>query len=233
MALAMASGAADRASAVPTSFSGMMNNLAASAQFDVSGNNLIVTLRNTSTSDVMVPADILTALFFDINGPTVGLVPISALLPMGTTVLFPPVMPHPSNVGGEWAFQTGLVGAPEGAQYGIGSAGFDLFGPGDRFDKSQNLQGPTSPNGMEYGITSPADDPGTGNAAVKGPNAFIQSEVVFTFGGLPDGFDPALLIKNVVFQYGTSLDEPHFPEPSTLLLALLAVPLVARRRRTR
>ena len=215
--------------ATPVTFNALSGNLAASATFDTSGNDLIVTLTNTSPDDVLVPADILTALFFDITN-AVALSKSSAALAPGSIVLFGGTDPL-NVVGGEWAYRTGLVGAPHSSSYGIGSAGFGLFGDADRFPGS-NLQGPNAPNGLQYGITSMGDDPGTGNGPVTGPNALIQNSVIFTFGGLPAGFDPSSSISNVSFQYGTSLAEPNIetPEPRTFLLLVMGLALTIHRR---
>lgn len=199
------------------SFTASGGNLAASAAFVIDeGGNLQVTLTNTSAFDVLVPADVLTAVFFDING--VGpLTPVSALLD-GSTVWFGP--DGGGNVGGEWAYASGLLGAPHGATEGISSSGLGLFGAANF--NGANLQDPAALDGLQYGITSAGDNPLTGNKAVTAPgkNALIHNSVVFTLGGLPSGFDPSASVTNVSFQYGTSLTEPNLrvPEPGTLML---------------
>ena len=226
------------ASATSITFTGSSGSLAASAIFDVSGTTLKVTLNNTSSADVLVPADVLTAVFFTIAGnPTLS--KTSAFLSAGSTVLFP--TPSGSgaslcvagaaacagpNVGGEWAYKSGL--SQYGANEGISSSGFSgatSFGAGDRFPGS-NLQNPVAPDGIQYGITSTGDNPTTGNAAVTGKNGLIQHAVDFTLGGFTGSLSD---ISNVTFQYGTALTEPHFggnctsgcnpvPEPASLLL---------------
>jgi hypothetical protein len=191
--------------------------LSATAIFDDAGNDLKVTLTNISGNDVLNPSQVLTAVFFDIaSNPT--LTPLSALLASGSTVLFG----YPSNggdVGGEWAYASGLSGAPNGATQGISSAGFGLFG-GANFG-TVNLYGPTSVNGLGYGITSAGDDTltpihPTPPGPVTGAIPLIQKSVVFTLTGFTGDVGA---ISNVVFQYGTALTEPHItPEPSTMLL---------------
>ena len=214
-------------------FTGTSGQMAAQATFDVVGGNLQITLANISLFDVTAPtqgAAVLTAVFFDLS-PTTTLTPISALLPVGSTVLFGST--GGGNVGGEWAYEGGLVGAPGNTGLGVSSSGLGLFGQ-PNFN-GPNLQPPSAVDGLQYGITSAGDDPFTGNAAVTGNNALIKHAVVFTLSG-----DPAFttiedyIISNVSFQYGTDLSEPNVPansvpEPSTLALVVLAGAVLARR----
>ena len=216
------------AHAVPFTVTGSSGHRAASATFDTSGTHLIVTLTNTSTEDVLVPVDVLTAVFFTLAGdPT--LTTVSAVLKPGSAVLFDPA-PAGDIVGGEWGYVDGLAGAPGGADEGLSSSGYGLFSsatfPGP------NLDGPAALAGLQYGITSAGDHPTTGNAAVTdGGFPLIQHAVVFTLSGLLSGFDPSAwnAITDVSFQYGTSLREPNVPgggpsggapvpEPSSVLL---------------
>lgn len=210
-------------------FSASSANLAASAEFETSGSNLIVRLTNSSPFDVLVPADILTAVFFELNCDPLDLTPVSATLNGGSTVLFGGTDPG-DVVGGEWEWEESFSGpAPHGADYGISSSGYGLFGSGEMFPGT-NLQGPDGVNGLQYGITSAGDNPATGNTPVTGTNALIKNSVVFTLSGLPAGFDIDC-ITNVNWQYGTSLTEPNIPEPaSALLLGIGACALLRRRR---
>jgi hypothetical protein len=199
----------------------------ASASFATSGTNLVVTLTNTAPTDITQPVFVLTAVFFDIGGTPLALTRSSALVNAGSTVINA-AQPAGGVVGGEWAYQSALAGAPHGADYGIGSAGFNLFGPGDLFPGA-NLDGPASPNGLEYGITTANDDPATNNGGTNTP--LIRNSVVFTLGGLPAGFDPMSRISNISFQYGTGLDEPNLFVPAPAAAGLLGLGLFARRRR--
>ena len=98
----------------------------AEVNFEALSGNLIVTLTHEDTNDVLYPIEVLTGVFFTVDGdPT--LTPVSAILPTGSTVLFGGY-PTGGNVGGEWAYVDGLIGAPGGADEGISSTGLGLFG---------------------------------------------------------------------------------------------------------
>lgn len=213
--------------AAPLVLSESQGSLAASVAFEVvSFSNLRITLTNTSSADVAVPSEVLTAVFFDLAGNPV-LTPVSAELAPGSTVLFGSAGPG-GVVGGEWAYATGLSGAPWGALQGISSVGLGLFGPHDLFP-GDNLAGPASPDGLQYGITSAGDNPALGNWPVTGKDPLIKNSVVFTLSGLPENFQLSG-ISNVSFQYSTDLEDPgittHTPEPGSVALALIGFTLL-------
>lgn len=227
------------AAALPITFSGTNDsNLSASATFDISGSTLQVTLRNTSASDALVPADVLTAVFFSLAGNP-ALMPASATIPAGSSLLFSQNGPGVTNVGGAWFHQTGLSGLG-GATQGISTVGFG-FSQSNLFNGSPLNGGPGN-NQLAFGLVSTGDDPGTGNMPVTGSRPLIKDSVVFALSGLPSGFQLSD-VSNVRFQYGTSLTEPSFsgssqvpevPEPATLLLVgsgVAAATLLRRRRR--
>src|SRR5258705_8249666 len=92
----------------PSSFTFSSGTRAASANFTQISGNLQVTLTNTYTGDVLVPTDVLTAVFFDISGSPV-LAPVSATLAAGSSIVNTincDVNPcaGATNVGGEWGF---------------------------------------------------------------------------------------------------------------------------------
>lgn len=216
---------------------GAIDDLSAEAVFSKQGNNLVITLTNDSGDDVTVPSGLLNAVFFDLMPGSLSLTPVSAVLGPTSQVFFETddtVNPGDS-VGGEWAYAEGLTGAPQDARYGISSAGYDLFGPNDRFNTAEDLDSPASPNGLNYGLLSAGDNPAVGNAPVTGGEPLVRNQVVFTLSGLPDDFDPMTDVKNVVFQYGTTIDEqptiPGVPAPGTGSLLWLAGIAATRRRR--
>ncbi|MCX7799672.1 MAG: hypothetical protein N2109_04945 [Fimbriimonadales bacterium] len=228
------------------------NTLAASALFQTyqSGSTwyLDVLLTNTSTDVTnLVPADTLTGLFFEFGSsvsPTLS--PVQAVLPTGVKVWLDGsiVTNHGSNVGGEWAYKPGLsIGTLTGL-HGIGSAGFGLFGPHDRFDTSQNLSGPDNPDGLQYGIIPTISSwPGSWNPKMI-KEELISNAVLFTFE--TGSTELTVLPTGVWAQYGTDLDEPRFrltgdeippegivPEPASFALAAGAFGLAVWRRRRR
>jgi hypothetical protein len=197
----------------PITFTGSLGSRAASAMFAVSGSELVITLRNTSTADVLVPSDVLTAMFFNLAGnPALGMV--SAAVPAGSFTVrggAPVLLSAPLDVGGEWAYrQSGTPLAFGGAQ-GLSSTGLGIFGPHDVFP-GVNLEGPTSPGGLEYGLLPAADNPATGNRGVSG-KTLVQGATIFRLSGLAPGFDLAgpASVTAVTFMYGTALNEGHIP----------------------
>ena len=217
LVLALTLGIAANAGATVT-FTGSSGTRAASASFTLTGTTLTVVLTNTSLADCLVPTDVLTAAFFDITGfPPAVLTPVSAMLSGGSVVYNGPN--GGGNVGGEWAFGEPVAG-PGGAMLTTSSSGFGLVGGGNF--GGPNLQGPNSVDGVQYGLTSTGDNPGTGNAAMFS-NALIQNQVTFTLTA--SAVFSESTIHNVSFQYGTSLTEPNVPgtpptvpEPTTMLL---------------
>ncbi len=149
--------------------------LAARAEFTVVGSNLTVLLTNTSSSDVLVPAQILTAVFFNGNGI---LTPSSAVLPSGSTVFFDPQgQPSGGIVGGEWAYSGSVSNSSiNGMGRGIGSAGFGIFGAANF--PGPNLDGNPPVQGLSYGITSAGDNTNTGNTLL------LEEQIITRFHSL-------------------------------------------------
>ena len=218
---------------------------------DITTTYLKVTLTNTAAYDSFRPTDILTAIFFSLPGDptlsrTAGI--SGATVPAGSDIKNAADV---TNVGTEWAYRSGLDVGSQDFNQGISSIGTGLFGASNRFITCANcdLQGPDSPDGLQYGITTLSDPddagPGNDNGGLLGRH-LIRNSVVFFLGGLNAGFDPATSITSVRFQYGTNLSEPHFgnggngggggsrvPYPSSLALlgfGALGAVLITRRR---
>jgi len=225
---------------------------AASVNFNTSGSNLIVTLTNTSTSDVTDPTFILTGVLFNITGNPV----LSAAAATGNAVIaagssgYIDTAAQPStDIGSEWAYKSGLNF--QGQAMGLGASGFS---PANLFGSGNILGGPavvpegtagTAPDGLGFGITSAGDNLSTSNGGISG-RFIVKNSVVFTLKGLPAGFDPATSVTSARFLYGTASDDPQVPgtvtppgppavpEPSTIAgagLAALVGLLYARKRR--
>jgi hypothetical protein len=224
----------------PITYSFADDDRSASVEFARCGSDLIVTLTNTSTADALVPTDILTAVFFEVVGnPT--LTRTSAVVPLGSSVFVGGTgvdeTPPDRVVGGEWSYVNSIVAVPPQNE-GVSSTGLNIFGPGSRFP-GDNLQGPDSPDGVQYGITSAGDNllTHTGNGGINGEH-LIKNSVVFTLGGFSG--EPDARILSARFLYGTSLSEPQFegqvPEPASIVLAVAGAVLLSgsawsRRRR--
>ncbi len=196
----------------------------ARAEFTVVGTDLLVTLTNTATADVLLPIEVLTGLLWAMDSASLS--PTSALLTSGSSVIYDS-QPVGGVVGGEWAYKGGI--AVRGTSFIISSAGLGLVGPGDRFP-GPDLSAPTNPNGLNYGITSAGDIAATGNGGVLGSGGLIQNSVSFVLAGIAANFDPST-ITNVQFQYGTDLSEPYTPTPGSLALIGIGAVLSLRRRR--
>jgi len=212
-------------------FNDSLGTLSAQAVFDAPGGGLlVVTLSNTSSTPTNVNADILTALFFNIDSNP-SLTRVSAVLG-GTSKVWDNVgsqqapdwqellvQPAGGVVGGEWAYGSNIQGAsPNGANQGISSAGFT----GGMFPESNNfpgpdLQSPAEVDGPQYGLM-PA---GGIDPASKQQGALIKNSVVFTLSGYQGNLGD---IAGVWFQYGTALFpvDPGFgdviPEPASVVI---------------
>jgi hypothetical protein len=113
-----------------------------------------------------------------------------------------------------------------GLNSGIGAAGLNVFGTTGWFYTPPH----TPLDGIDYGILSAGDNSATGNGGITSGGPLIKNSIQFTLTA-DSGFTLAELGNSVVFQYGTSLDEPSFPsvpEPTTVLAgALLLLPFGA------
>jgi hypothetical protein len=192
------------------------NNLSASAQFDLSGSTLTLTLTNTSISanNMYVPSDVLMAVYFGTTSLT-GLAPQTASLD-GSTV----VNPDGTDVGSNWEFLGGFSPV-RGLVNGISASGLTVFGHGN-FNNCAASSTCNNLGGINWGLVPSFFPPPQGiNGGVSG-RTLVDDRLQFTLNTMPD-FSLAS-INNVQFQWGTSDTEfsatgtSSTPEPSTLIL---------------
>lgn len=203
--------------------------LSATATFTVSNLELIITVSNTGTFAPVTANDILTGIFFTIDGDP-NLTPQSAQVAPGSSVIDQRLpLGFTGNVGSQWAYRNDLVGAPNGTDEGISSTSLKWFSTKNLFS-SEKVKGFGSFDGISFGMTT-LDDLGGNNRGNIKNQALIQNAVVFTFSGLPDNFSISD-ISDVTFQYGTSLKAPDLigdaiangvAEPPTIALVALSL----------
>ncbi len=230
---------------------GGSGGLSAQVFFEQSGSDLLVTLLNTSQTQVQVPTDVLTGVYFTLmhNTSVVTLTPLTAYIADQTD---PGRLVNSDgstfnagaftdangiNVGGEFGYASFSGGTTfHGAQSGISSSGLGLFGDGNFCAAGcANIAGPVALDGAQVGIV-PLVGFLNPNGGVSGNSPYVQSAVQFKLAGLPAGFNlTSGSLTGVGFQYGTSLSEPSFNAPAPATLALLGLGgmlglLVLRRR---
>ncbi|MGA2604808.1 MAG: XDD4 family exosortase-dependent surface protein [Verrucomicrobiia bacterium] len=203
--------------------------LKASATFAISNADLVITLSNDATSDPNDAADILTAIFFKLDGD-LKLTPVSAQLGDGSTVIGHRMpLGFDGNVGGEWAYRSDLDYGTSGVVEGISAANLKWFTAKNLFG-GPNLEGPKAPAGVCFGLTTVDDLPGNDKGSIRN-KGLIQNSVVFVLDELPLDFALAD-ISDVSFQYGTNLKPlseisgamiAAFPEPSTVALVIVGL----------
>lgn len=208
----------------PLTIPGSSGSLSASATFSLTGGVLTIVLTNTgaATTD---PGGVLTALFFT---PGAALTPLTASLNNGSSVatVYNGTFPTGGNVGGEWAYGSGLVGAPHSAIAGISSSGLSpLFG--DSNFNGSNLTPPAALDGANWGIVA-ASTTSTNNGFLN-QSPYANNFTLFTLS--VEGNPNTLTLGNISFQYGTGLNEPNVPgvpiPPTVLLLGSGLLGLIA------
>ena len=211
---------------------GTGNTDSASAQFELTGNTLTVTLANTSTSASAkyVPADVLMAVYF-------GTTSLSALTPGnasldGSTV----INPDGTDVGANWEYLGGFSPV-RGLMNGISASGLSVFGQGN-FNSCATTHTCNNLGGINWGLVPSFFPPQQGvNGGVSGIT-LVRDQLQFTLN-TNAGFSLSS-INNVQFQWGTS-DSEFFtggaqtvPEPSSFVMVgcgiALAVAAFLRRK---
>ena len=203
--------------------------LSASATFVVSDLQLVVTLSNTGSFAPVNANDILTGVFFTIDGDP-KLTPESAQVAPGDSVIGHRLpLGFSGDVGSQWAYRNDLVNAPNGTDEGISSTSLKWFSAKNVFSKTK-IKGFGSFGGISFGLTTDDDLGGHSRGNLKN-QALIQDSVVFTFSGLPQDFSPSD-ISDVTFAYGTSVKAPKLigevttddiPEPATIALVVVSL----------
>ncbi len=202
---------------------------------DIGGDKTLnILLTNTMTTNA--PPNWLTGVFFDIaGGPTLS--NGSALAPDGMVTFdasgsTPYITNGPGNF---WAFRQDLAGVLPppfvGQQYGLGSAGFNVFSSNDMLDLPVPVDIHPQRDGSDGGIVPFF---GGGETVPEGhfQTPFVLGSLAFDFD-LPDLFDiNAADASNVFFVFGTGFEEiVLLPLPAALpmgLAGLLGVLLLRR-----
>jgi hypothetical protein len=193
-----------------STFSFSSGDLAASANFSINGagDTLTLTLTNTATTAPTDPIGTLTGVLFSLGTSTDTLTYVSAT---ASSVIQGPCTPDggstsacPTLIDGEVDFAQKAdmqAGFPSGSwTQGVGTSG--QFG-GDA--EGTNIDGPPSPDGINFGIVNSSFTADSGNGGLDG-RPLVQNSITFVFsitGGTLSEDD----IADVIFVYGTQWNE--------------------------
>jgi hypothetical protein len=213
-----------------------------STQADAGGGfDLVIAVTNTSGSQAGLVTDVVTALFFNLSGAPGALKMQSGtatdglINAQGTTIvagsvganICAPDSPAPGcspTQPGGWETRFNASGLLSGSDYGIGTAGLNIF----------NGNASTGVDGANYGVVSAAGI-GAGNTGFNNDKPYTFETGTFVLSGLTTD---QINITNVLANYGTSTDvnfaaTTPTPEPATGLglgSGLIALGLLLRRK---
>ncbi len=206
LAVGLSAGAA-LADQVSFDFSGSIPSghaAAAKFTFDDVAQTAVIRIENTiDSSHNSLGSRVLTGLFWNM---TPGSLPFTGVSATAGTPVNNPSGFDPTQM---WAFRGDLSAGstPFGTQFGLGAAGFDVFGAGNMLASG----GPfPQPNGIDGGILSPTGDAYGG----QNQNPMFRSFIEFTFSlGAPffSGGLGSISITDVAWQFGSGFDEPSIP----------------------
>jgi hypothetical protein len=206
------------------SSSGSSGNLSAEVDFSQAGNVLTVTLKNLDThvygntnNDHLLSSEVLTGVFFSINGVSSLSNPSSA---SGT------LLNNSGNVVADgWAYSMSTLTKTPGGSLGIVSAGYS--DPGHA-----NFQGGNGSalDGYDFGIVGSGYTAGNRIGGDTHGQVVVDQTATFTVTLSSSTALTGSDFSKISFQYGTQLSEPNIsggpvtpnfgvvPEPSSLTL---------------
>ena len=202
-------GLAGQASASSVLFSGSSGNLAASANFDLSGTTLTVTLTNTTLTPISQNADLLFSVFWH-SDSAIGGTLSSTNLGAGASKYWPNGSASAITDLDEGGFgyaksiPTNGGGGLTNQQYGVSAVGLGVTYDGGLV----GLNGATPVPNIDGGDGGLAGV--NGGSASNGNKPAIMGSLVYTITGVSDAFN-LNCITNVRFQYGTSFTETQIP----------------------
>lgn len=211
----------------------------ARATLSVSGNQLQIILENMATQGTKNQGETLSGLWFD-AGSSVSFSSGSVALSSGSYMINPTMASNDldgdgldslGGVSGEWALEQSVAVSSFFPSYDtvISSSGLgDLLGVDSLLRDSNgnlytDLDAPSSPNGINYGIVSSAGLASNANNTMNS-EPLVAHGVVITldFTGTLD----VMLLDDIAFNYGTDVTGYVVPAPGAAFLGLLGLSTV-------